>query len=156
MTTPQNANRKRTYCSYGRLPLFCIVLLSLLSLAKSLIHISATSVKSSSAGAWHLVQLSQAPRQKRSALFMGKGDGKKKRKKKPATSAAAPAPSPELHIQPMRVTSDSNVSVKRQIRYAQLNKEYAKQRANPGFRQKKVVRTKYRRTWGRHSLFSFL
>jgi hypothetical protein len=39
---------------------------------------------------------------------------------------------------------------------AQLNKQYAKQRANPGFRQKKVVRTKYRRTWGELGIASTL
>ena len=90
-------------------------------------------------------------RQKPSFLLMRKGDGKKKRKKKSATPpppAAAAAPAiREVKIEPMRVTNDINIPIKRQIRYAQMNKEFAKQRANPGFRQKKVVRTRYRRTW---------
>ena len=95
--------------------------------------------------------------------MMGKGDGKKKRKKK-STSGGTPAGSSDsaagsndnnnksgLSPQqppPMRVTNDINIPIKRQIRYAQMNKEYQRQQANPGgFRQKKVVRTKYRRTW---------
>ena len=84
-------------------------------------------------------------------LVMGKGDGKKKRKKKPATPsspAAAAAPAEVKIQQPLRVTNDINIPVKRQIRYAQMTKEFQRQqRANPGFRQKKVVRTRYRRTW---------
>mmetsp|Transcript_37686 Transcript_37686/g.82571 ORF Transcript_37686/g.82571 Transcript_37686/m.82571 type:complete len:418 (-) Transcript_37686:64-1317(-) len=80
---------------------------------------------------------------RRSCLDMGKGDGKKKRKKKPAASpAASPAPSDAL---PMRVTSDSNISVKKQIKWARMKKEYSQ--VGQSFRQKKVVRTKYRRTW---------
>jgi len=98
--------------------------------------------------------------QPRSFLFMGKGDGKKKRKKKSpdsvsSTSTAATAasssptaqngnPAPPLP-QPVRVSNDINIPIKRQIRYAQMNKAFEKQQSNPGFRQKKIVRTKYRR-----------
>ena len=45
----------------------------------------------------------------------------------------------------MRVTSDSNISVKRQIKWARMKKEYSQ--VGQSFRQKKVVRTKYRRSW---------
>lgn len=87
--------------------------------------------------------------------MMGKGDGKKKRKKKTAligtsngvSSSASSNPSPPQPV-PLRVTNQINVPVKRQIRYAQMNKQAAKLSKNPGFRQQKVVRTKYRRTWG--------
>ena len=77
---------------------------------------------------------------------MGKGDGKKERKKKSAaapktadTTASAPA------AIPMRVTSDSNISVKRQIKWARMKKEQSQ--VGQSFRQQKKVRTKYRRTW---------
>ena len=87
----------------------------------------------------------QRPRH-RSFLEMGKGDGKKKRKKKSAaapkiadTTASAPA------AIPMRVTSDSNISVKRQIKWARMKKEQSQ--VGQSFRQQKKVRTKYRRTW---------
>ena len=80
--------------------------------------------------------------QLQSCLFMGKGDGKKKRKKKNGTTPSPAAPVPA----PMRVTSDSNVPVRHQIRWARLNKEYRHQ-ASAGFRQKRVVRTSYRRAW---------
>ena len=82
--------------------------------------------------------------QSSSRLEMAKGDGKKKRKKKSAaqTNAAAPAASPPAAI-PMRVTSDSNISVKRQIKWAKMKKEYSQ--VGQSFRQPKVVRTKYRR-----------
>jgi predicted RNA-binding protein with PIN domain len=76
---------------------------------------------------------------------MGKGDGKKRRKKKSATSASAPPPPPPQPA-PQRVTNDINIPVKHQIRWAQARKAAAKQ-AGASFRQKKVVRTKYRRTW---------
>lgn len=84
-------------------------------------------------------------------IFMGKGDGKKKRKKKipligSGSSSTSSIPSPPQPA-PLRVTNQINVPVKRQIRYAQMNKQAAKV-SNPGFRQSKVVRTKYRRTWG--------
>ena len=82
--------------------------------------------------------------QSSSRLEMAKGDGKKKRKKKSAaqTNAAAPAASPPAAL-PMRVTSDSNISVKRQIKWAKMKKEYSQ--VGQSFRQPKVVRTKYRR-----------
>lgn len=86
-----------------------------------------------------------------SCLFMGKGDGKKKRKKKsngtPSPSAETSSPSsPSSSGTPMRVTSNSLVPVRHQIRWAKLNKEYRNQ-ASAGFRQKRIIRTRYRRTW---------
>ncbi|CAB9523343.1 RNA-binding protein containing a PIN domain [Seminavis robusta] len=84
-------------------------------------------------------------------LFMGKGDGKKRKKKKAATTSGSTSPpsvdSNNNTPQPLRVSTDINIPVKHQIRMAQINKQYAKQRANPSFRKKKVVRTSYRRTW---------
>lgn len=86
---------------------------------------------------------------------MGKGDGKKKRKKKSSSSSGSNAPAPAAAATtavsstpspPMRVTSDSNIPVRHQIRWAKLNKEYRNQ-ASAGFRQKRVQRTAYRRTW---------
>ena len=87
-----------------------------------------------------------------SCLFMGKGDGKKKRKKTSGTPSPAPAAPAAASLSssagpaPMRVTSNSLVPVRHQIRWAKLNKEY-KNQASPGFRQRRFVRTKYRRTW---------
>eukprot|EP00977_Amphora_coffeiformis_P014017 scaffold3823_cov195-Amphora_coffeaeformis.AAC.27 len=90
-----------------------------------------------------------------SCLFMGKGDGKKKRKKKSGGTSSSPSPSqpadssssaPLSSASPMRVTSNSLVPVRHQIRWAKLNKEYRNQ-ASAGFRQKRVIRTRYRRTW---------
>lgn len=84
-------------------------------------------------------------------LFMGKGDGKKKRKKSNSgssnsnssnsgsTSAADSSQPPP----PPRVTNQINVPVRRQIQYAQLNKQM--QRSQTSFRQ--VRRTSYRRQW---------
>ena len=84
-------------------------------------------------------------------LFMGKGDGKKKRKKRKSSSLdgdndSSASPSSSNH-QPMRVTSNSNIPVRHQLMWAKMNKEYRLQQSNPGFRQKRVVRTSYRRTW---------
>lgn len=79
---------------------------------------------------------------------MGKGDGKKKRKKKsaaapsPADSKPAAVPSPT----PLRVSNDIGIPVRHQIRVAKMNKQLAKQ-SGSSFRQKKVTRTKYRRSW---------
>lgn len=84
------------------------------------------------------------------SLSMGKGDGKKKRKKKSeGDSGPSPSPTPSSHSSqsPMRVTSDSNIPVRHQLVWAKLNKEYRKQQSNPGFRQKRVIRTSYRRSW---------
>jgi predicted RNA-binding protein with PIN domain len=87
-------------------------------------------------------------------LEMGKGDGKKKQKKKPSASASStpspPAPPSQQQQQvaaPQRVSSNSNIPVRQQIRWAQIHKASVKQSA-PGFRQpKKMERTKYRRSW---------
>ena len=76
-------------------------------------------------------------------LFMGKGDGKKKRKKK---KASTPPPSDAAEPAPLRVSSNSNVSVRKQIAWANMNKAYRKSQST-SYRKPKVVRTKYRRTW---------
>ncbi|KAL9188703.1 hypothetical protein ACHAXT_007081 [Thalassiosira profunda] len=77
---------------------------------------------------------------RRCNLFMGKGDGKKKRKKK---SASAAAPAPEAPA-PLRVSNDINIPVKRQIRWAKMNQEYAKSQTS--FRQTNVrKKTSYRK-----------
>lgn len=77
-------------------------------------------------------------------LYMGKGDGKKKRPKKsssPASSSSTPeAPVPA----PLRVTTDINISVKRQIRWAKMNQEYIKSQSS--FRQNNIrKKTSYRK-----------
>jgi len=79
-----------------------------------------------------------------SVLYMGKGDGKKKRKKKDKSVPSSPSASTDPA--PLRVTNNINVPVRHQIRMAQLNKEAARQ-SSPSFRQKRVERTRYRRTW---------
>ena len=91
---------------------------------------------------------------------MGKGDGKKKRKKASTVSsstvsggATAPASSSSTNSQqstpPARVSTNINVSVRRQIAYANLNKQYrAAQQQQGSFKpDNKARRTKYRRTW---------
>lgn len=86
-------------------------------------------------------------------LIMGKGDGKRKRKKKTTTSySSIPQPQQQqLQPRPQRVSTDINVPVRVQIMYGQMRKEAAKQ-AGQSFRQKKVVRTKFRRTWDEEEL----
>ena len=95
---------------------------------------------------------------------MGKGDGKKKRKKKPKTAAASggaksvssassSSSTTTTTPQPLRVTTQINVPIKRQIRYAKLNQQAAKE-ASTSYRKKKVERTKYRRTWGTLTCFA--
>lgn len=83
---------------------------------------------------------------------MGKGDGKKRRKKKSATTISTPQQQPQQPL-PQRVSTDINIPVRRQIRYAQMHKQAAKQ-SGASFRQTKVVRTKYRRTWGKHLFYN--
>lgn len=85
---------------------------------------------------------------------MGKGDGKKKRKKKSDTTVsnavsastsglgAASTPSPPA---PIRVTSDSLIPVRKQIRWGQMRKE-AMKNSGTSFRQSNVKRTKYRKS----------
>lgn len=46
----------------------------------------------------------------------------------------------------MRVSNDINIPIRRQIEYGKLNKQI-RQTGTTAFRQKKVQRTKYRRTW---------
>jgi hypothetical protein len=91
--------------------------------------------------------------QKKSFLCMGKGDGKKRRKKKSATTLSTPQQQQPQQPLPQRVSTDINIPIRRQIRYAQMHKEAAKQ-SGASFRQKKVARTKYRRTWGKHLLYN--
>lgn len=83
-------------------------------------------------------------RRKSAHVVMGKGDGKKKRRKKSA-SAPSPSPSAAESPAPRRVTNNSLMSVKTQIRLVKLQKEAVK--TQTGFRQNNVKRTKYRRSW---------
>ena len=78
--------------------------------------------------------------------IMGKGDGKKKKPKKKAVSAVA-LPVLESKPLPQRVSTDVNIPVRHQIRWGQMKKAIARS-SNAGFRQPKVIRTKYRRSWG--------
>lgn len=87
----------------------------------------------------------QSMDQNENMLTMGKGDGKKKRKKK-SSSSAAPTPEPAAPA-PLRVTNNSNISVKRQIRWAKMKKEY--QNSGTAFRQQNVRRTSYRKSLGK-------
>jgi hypothetical protein len=83
-------------------------------------------------------------------IMMGKGDGKQRRKKQDASPPPASAPAPAQPAAP-RVSTDINIPIKRQIMYGKLNKQF-RQNGGTSFRQinnKKVARTKYRRTWGR-------
>lgn len=81
-------------------------------------------------------------------LIMGKGDGKKKRKKTTSSSAQPASTTPQQQQPPpQRVSTDINVPVRMQIQYGQMRKAVSKQ-SGTSFRQAKVVRTKYRRTWG--------
>ena len=80
---------------------------------------------------------------------MGKGDGKKKRKKKSTeTSSDSPSSPQQQSTTPARVSTDINISVRQQIAYANLNKQYRTTQQG-SFRQinKVARRTKYRRTW---------
>ncbi len=126
--------------------------ISFRSLAQGYSHVDgSTCVVSCSLLRWD-ENLNTLPARK-SFLIMGKGDGKKKRKKKssPVSSAATPLPQPA----PQRVSTDINVPVRKQIMYGQMRKEAAKQ-TGTSFRQKKVQRTKYRRTWGACAIRSLM
>jgi hypothetical protein len=83
----------------------------------------------------------------KSIISMAKGDGKKKRKRKEKPAALPPS----APVQPIaaRVSNDINIPIRRQIRYGKLNKQH-RQTGSTSFRQTtaKVVRTKYRRSWG--------
>jgi len=77
-----------------------------------------------------------------SHLYMGKGDGKKKRKKRTSASAAPPPDLPRPA--PLRVSTDINIPVKRQIKWAKMNQEYVKSQTS--FRQTNVrKKTSYRK-----------
>ena len=128
----------------------CLIVLQVLLAALSVRAFMGSSLPSSRLRT-PIYRTDQPLRSRRSFLEMGKGDGKKKRKKKSASapgpsSAAADVSASSGGATPLRVTSDSNISVKQQIRWAKMNKEY--QRSGTAFRQKKkLVRTKYRRSW---------
>jgi hypothetical protein len=77
-------------------------------------------------------------------LTMGKGDGKKKRKKQSPTATSTPLTQPAIPAI-ARVTSDSNISVGRQIQWARMKKA-AFGNAGTAFRQRKVERTAYRKS----------
>ncbi len=85
-------------------------------------------------------------------LFMGKGDGKKKRKKASKTNSGSGISSSSSNDNsitpaPLRVTNDSLIPVRRQIRWAQMKKE-AIRNSGTSFRQTNVKRTKYRKSLG--------
>jgi hypothetical protein len=83
---------------------------------------------------------------KRSVLTMGaKGDGKKKRKKKLDSPSPSPQPTSSQPATP-RVSTNINIPIRRQIQYGKLNKQ-SRESAGTSFRQEKLVRTKYRRSW---------
>jgi hypothetical protein len=91
---------------------------------------------------------------------MGKGDGKKKRKKKssPSTSQSSSSSQSEQHAssssaaaaahqqpqQPLRVSTNINIPVKRQIQWAKLNQAYLKS-SQTSFRAPKKSRTAFRK-----------
>jgi hypothetical protein len=89
-------------------------------------------------------------------LFMGKGDGKKKRPKQQKTtqttesaSTSAISKSASVTPAPRRVMSDINVPVRRQIRFAKMNKEYERSMTTSSFQGKKTVKTAYRKKLGK-------
>lgn len=90
------------------------------------------------------------------SLYMGKGDGKKKRKKKsisdsstlPSSSTSSLGAGQNASPPPLRVTSDSIIPVRRQIMWAQMKKEAAKN-SGTSFRQSNVKRTSYRKSLGK-------
>ena len=74
-----------------------------------------------------------------------KGDGKQRRKKQ-NSSSPSPSPTPQEPAAP-RVSNNINIPIRRQIQYGKLNKQM-REGGTTSFRQKKkVVRTKYRRSW---------
>lgn len=97
-------------------------------------------------------QLVQCTRQT-TLLWMAKGDGKKKRKKQSPSSASPESSNSDpvpLNPSPMRVSTDINIPIRRQIRYGKINKQLREAQSGTSFRQqakKKTVRTKYRKTW---------
>ncbi|KAL7451483.1 hypothetical protein ACHAWC_003312 [Mediolabrus comicus] len=84
---------------------------------------------------------------------MGKGDGKKKRKKKSTSSSSQSAnqqqqqstSTSESQVSPLRVSTNINIPVKRQIKWAKLNQEYIKKSSQTSFRQAKKTRTAFRK-----------
>ena len=84
---------------------------------------------------------------------MGKGDGKKKRKKKSASSSSQSANQQQSastsqqssQVSPLRVSTNINIPVKRQIKWAKLNQEYMKKSSQTSFRQAKKTRTAFRK-----------
>lgn len=76
----------------------------------------------------------------------GTNDGKKKRKK--GTSSAAPSQAAPALPAPaaQRVSNDINVPIRQQIAYGKMNKKF-REGGTTAFRQKKVVRTKFRKAW---------
>eukprot|EP00985_Skeletonema_marinoi_P018238 scaffold10159_cov80-Skeletonema_marinoi.AAC.8 len=93
----------------------------------------------------HQCQYKVAFRKKhRTILQMGKGDGKKKRKKKSATAATSQSAAEAPQQQPLRVSNNINIPVKRQIKWAKLNQAYIKS-SQTSFRAAKKTRTAFRK-----------
>eukprot|EP00559_Dactyliosolen_fragilissimus_P008193 CAMPEP_0184855044 /NCGR_PEP_ID=MMETSP0580-20130426/381_1 /TAXON_ID=1118495 /ORGANISM="Dactyliosolen fragilissimus" /LENGTH=509 /DNA_ID=CAMNT_0027349459 /DNA_START=277 /DNA_END=1806 /DNA_ORIENTATION=+ len=81
------------------------------------------------------------------SISMGKGDGKKKRKKKSVSSTSSTNTNLSSPAQPgpLRVTSNSLVPVRRQIKYAQMKKKLERS-SQTSFRQTNLKRTSYRKS----------
>ena len=82
----------------------------------------------------------------RESQLHGKGDGKKKRKKKSTSSPPSADASLSISkLQPIRVSTNINIPVKRQIRWAKMNQEYVKSQTT-SFRQTNIrKKTSYRK-----------
>merc|ERR1712232_813613 len=76
-------------------------------------------------------------------ITMGKGDRKKQEETK--KGKVIDVDTPKIPP-PQRVSTDINIPIKHQIRWGKMKKEAAKA-AGTSFRQKRVVRTSYRRKW---------
>lgn len=86
------------------------------------------------------------------SIEMGaKGDGKQRRKKQSSSPSPSSTPqqSQQQQQQPQRVSNNINIPIRRQIQYGKINKQLRENGSGgtASFRQRKVVRTKYRRTW---------
>ena len=87
-------------------------------------------------------------------LRMGKGDGKNKKKKKQRASSSPASSTPDVPgTAPLRVTSDSNVPVRRQLQWARMNKMF--RTSGTAFRQSNVRRTSYRKSLGKWFICAF-
>ncbi|OEU14947.1 hypothetical protein FRACYDRAFT_188183, partial [Fragilariopsis cylindrus CCMP1102] len=78
----------------------------------------------------------------------GNGDKSSRKKKTTSTPSAAPStssPQPQPQQGPPRVTTNSNVSIRRQIAYGKINKQYREATSGSSFRASSIKRTSYRK-----------